>query len=417
LYTGNLRARKLLFDIWKLTERSRCDDGRVEEIRVDPDQKDTILERSLEQIQGTHRPFMVRFGTEVGIDIGGLRRQWAAILSRALVVPPAGKLTPMLRLWEEDSSVYDMNYESIWAHRMQQQHIGASLLSQRRNSKDYNDSAVLESYRKLGMIFGICLMEDLRLVRISKSMCKFLLWDVDSEHKAKECKVTWDDLEEIFPEKASHMKNPETRQYIDYTAVSLPSEVFSAEFFTLETRMKDKDFHPPAEPSKELFDELARTIVMNNHVQEIREQFKQGFRKIITCKLGEVFSPAEIQDLLGGSTDIDIDDWEENTVYTSCSRQHPVIEMFWKILHGLSQEELQQLCEFATGQSTPPVGGFCELRPVFFNLKINSSVQGITAHSCTNQIELPANVDSLSDMKLLISTGLKQQGNQLFNSG
>eukprot|EP00957_Ditylum_brightwellii_P119423 9110844-Ditylum_brightwellii.AAC.1 len=74
---------------------------------------------------------MVRFGTEVGIDIGGLRRQWAAILSRALVVPPAGKLTPMLRLWEEDSSVYDMNYESIWAHRMQQQHIGASLLSQR----------------------------------------------------------------------------------------------------------------------------------------------------------------------------------------------------------------------------------------------------------------------------------------------
>eukprot|EP00957_Ditylum_brightwellii_P180220 13728832-Ditylum_brightwellii.AAC.1 len=44
LYTGNLRARKLLFDIWKLTERSRCDDGRVEEIRVDPDQKDTILE-------------------------------------------------------------------------------------------------------------------------------------------------------------------------------------------------------------------------------------------------------------------------------------------------------------------------------------------------------------------------------------
>ena len=71
---------------------------------------------------------------------------------------------------------------------------------------------------------------------------------------------------------------------------------------------------------------------------------------------------AEVQLLICGQAAIDVDDWEQFTVYDPPGyRQSSTVVSLWKVVRAMSVEERAQLLHFATASTRPPATGFASL--------------------------------------------------------
>ena len=104
-------------------------------------------------------------------------------------------------------------------------------------------------------------------------------------------------------------------------------------------------------------------------------RFLEGFYTVVPQDLVTVFDYAELEFLLCGTQDIDVEDWKRHTEYggefnrgvfgdlTSAGGLHPVVGWFWDVVeHGLSAEERSKLFQFATGGGRVPAQGFKALQ-------------------------------------------------------
>uniref|UniRef100_A0AAV1UDZ7 HECT-type E3 ubiquitin transferase n=1 Tax=Peronospora matthiolae TaxID=2874970 RepID=A0AAV1UDZ7_9STRA len=94
--------------------------------------------------------------------------------------------------------------------------------------------------------------------------------------------------------------------------------------------------------------------------------FLMGFRDLIPGTWIQMFAPAELQMLIGGTaTNIDIDDWERHTQYGG--GHHPsqkVIQGFREIVkEDFTHEDRAALLKFITSCSRQPLLGFLKLVP------------------------------------------------------
>ena len=72
----------------------------------------------------------------------------------------------------------------------------------------------------------------------------------------------------------------------------------------------------------------------------------------------------ELELLISGVPDIDIDDWKNNTEYRGYSSTSPQVQWFWRAIRSFDQEERAKLLQFATGTSKVPLEGFKALSGV-----------------------------------------------------
>lgn len=120
-----------------------------------------------------------------------------------------------------------------------------------------------------------------------------------------------------------------------------------------------------------------RTIIITNWPLQIRlitewkiqkrveEQFNAfitGFNELIPADLVNVFDERELELLIGGIADIDVDDWKKHTDYRGYQEQDEVIQNFWKVIRSWDAEQKSRLLQFATGTSRIPVNGFKDLQ-------------------------------------------------------
>lgn len=75
-----------------------------------------------------------------------------------------------------------------------------------------------------------------------------------------------------------------------------------------------------------------------------------------------VFDERELELLIGGIADIDVDDWKKHTDYRGYQESDEVIQNFWKIIRSWDAEQKSRLLQFATGTSRIPVNGFKDLQ-------------------------------------------------------
>ena len=77
-----------------------------------------------------------------------------------------------------------------------------------------------------------------------------------------------------------------------------------------------------------------------------------------TCLAG----PEEFDIMIAGQPDIDVTDWQANTLYEGgFTAESPQAIWLWIFLHKSSREEMQQVLEFVTGAGAVPAGGFAAL--------------------------------------------------------
>ncbi|DAZ95340.1 TPA: hypothetical protein N0F65_002525 [Lagenidium giganteum] len=122
--------------------------------------------------------------------------------------------------------------------------------------------------------------------------------------------------------------------------------------------------------------------------------FLRGFRDMIPAKWIQLFSPSELQMLIGGSANkIDVADWKNNTVYSG--GYHPsqaYIEWFWSIVNDdFTAEDQSALLKFITSCSRQPLLGFAQLDPriCIHQVRIDDDERLPSSATCMNLLKLP----------------------------
>ncbi|WYZ41671.1 hypothetical protein EsH8_V_000566 [Colletotrichum jinshuiense] len=133
---------------------------------------------------------------------------------------------------------------------------------------------------------------------------------------------------------------------------------------------------------------------IEKRIAEQFQAFKDGFHELIPQDLINVFDERELELLIGGIAEIDVDDWKKHTDYRGYTESDEVIQFFWQTIRSWDGEQKSRLLQFATGTSRIPVNGFKDLQgsdgPRRFTIEKAGEVNNLPkAHTCFNRLDLP----------------------------
>jgi len=144
--------------------------------------------------------------------------------------------------------------------------------------------------------------------------------------------------------------------------------------------------------------EYVQLIVEWRIQKRVEDQFKaflSGFNELIPQELINVFDERELELLIGGMSEIDVEDWKKHTDYRGYQQGDEVVQWFWKAVEAWPAEKKSRLLQFTTGTSRIPVNGFKDLQgsdgPRRFTLEKSGEVTQLPkSHTCFNRLDLPA---------------------------
>ncbi len=123
-------------------------------------------------------------------------------------------------------------------------------------------------------------------------------------------------------------------------------------------------------------------VIYAEAIMPFEEQIKytqKGIFSLIDADARGVFTVEELNFLITGQEEIDINDWKENTIYKGAyNPNHPVIKMFWDKISSMNKNELIKFLEFATGIGSVQIDGFGSLKG------IGGRIQKFTIEPYTN---------------------------------
>ncbi|KAG7869242.1 hypothetical protein KL918_000787 [Ogataea parapolymorpha] len=158
--------------------------------------------------------------------------------------------------------------------------------------------------------------------------------------------------------------------------------------------------------NKREYVELKTEWIISKPVEAQFKAFMDGFNELIPQELVSVFDERELELLIGGLADIDIEDWKKHTDYRGYQESDEVIQWFWKCVSEWEGEQRARLLQFTTGTSRIPVNGFKDLQgsdgPRRFTIeKAGEPDQLPKSHTCFNRVDLPPYKDYESLKKKL----------------
>eukprot|EP00731_Ephydatia_muelleri_P035971 Em0186g2a len=161
----------------------------------------------------------------------------------------------------------------------------------------------------------------------------------------------------------------------------------------VELKPNGKDV-PVTEANKNEYVDLVMKWRFTDRIQEQMNAFMKGFGDVISPKLIQVFDERELEYLMGGLAEIDVEDWKKNTEYDGYTANDDVIVWFWKAVSNYDNEMRARLLQFVTGTHKVPMNGFAELQgsqgPRKFSIKdwrCSTRFQGLTPASTA--LDLP----------------------------
>ncbi|KAK7207807.1 E3 ubiquitin-protein ligase hula [Myxozyma melibiosi] len=165
------------------------------------------------------------------------------------------------------------------------------------------------------------------------------------------------------------------------------------ELVTVDLKPNGREI-PVTNENKREYIELITEWRISKRVEEQFKAFMSGFNELIPQELINVFDERELELLIGGIADIDVDDWKKHTDYRGYSESDEVIQWFWKCVRSWDAEQKSRLLQFTTGTSRIPVNGFKDLQgsdgPRRFTIEKAGEIQQLPkSHTCFNRVDLP----------------------------
>ncbi|MGH0116341.1 UNVERIFIED_CONTAM: hypothetical protein FKN15_003521 [Acipenser sinensis] len=129
-------------------------------------------------------------------------------------------------------------------------------------------------------------------------------------------------------------------------------------------------------------------------VEEQTKDFLDGFNEVVPLEWLRYFDEKEIELMLCGMQEIDLSDWQKNTIYRHYTKNSKQIQWFWQVVKEMDNEKRIRLLQFVTGTCRLPVGGFTELigsnGPQKFCIdKVGKETWLPRSHTCFNRLDLP----------------------------
>ncbi|BFZ19909.1 hypothetical protein BsWGS_22948 [Bradybaena similaris] len=148
------------------------------------------------------------------------------------------------------------------------------------------------------------------------------------------------------------------------------------------------------EENKEEYLNLMTTWRFTRGVEDQTKAFLEGFNEVVPLQWLQYFDERELELMLCGMQEIDVDDWERNTIYRHYQRNSKQVVWFWKMVKEIDNEKRTRLLQFVTGTCRLPVGGFAELMgsngPQRFCIeKVGKETWLPRSHTCFNRLDLP----------------------------
>lgn len=166
----------------------------------------------------------------------------------------------------------------------------------------------------------------------------------------------------------------------------------------LELKTGGKDL-PVTEENKH---EYVRLFVNYRFKRGIEYQFQtllKGFHEVVPPELLMDFDEKELELMIAGFGQIDLNDWKANTRLKHCTVDSNIVKWFWQVVSSYSEEQRARLLQFVTGSPRVPLQGFKALQgttgatdPRLFtiNLVEGSNTENLPqAHTCFNRIDMP----------------------------
>ncbi|KAK6477206.1 NEDD4-like E3 ubiquitin-protein ligase WWP2 isoform X1 [Huso huso] len=129
-------------------------------------------------------------------------------------------------------------------------------------------------------------------------------------------------------------------------------------------------------------------------VEEQTKDFLDGFNEVVPLEWLRYFDEKEIELMLCGMQEIDLSDWQKNTIYRHYTKNSKQIQWFWQVVKEMDNEKRIRLLQFVTGTCRLPVGGFTELigsngHQKFCIDKVGKETWLPRSHTCFNRLDLP----------------------------
>lgn len=300
----------------------------------------------------------ITFKGESGVDAGGVTREWYQVLSRQMFNPDYALFLPV----PSDKTTFHPNRTS----GINPEH--------------------LSFFKFIGMIIGKAIRDQCFLdCHFSREVYKNILGrpvslkDMESLDPDYYKSLVWileNDITDIIEETFS----VETDDYGEHKVINLIEG--------------GKDIIV-TEANKQDYVKKVVEYKLQTSVKEQMDNFLVGFYALISKDLITIFDEQELELLISGLPDIDVDDWKNNTTYVNYTATCKEVSYFWRAVRSFDAEERAKLLQFVTGTSKVPLNGFKELSGVNGVCKFSihrdfgSSERLPSSHTCFNQLNLP----------------------------
>ncbi|XP_077275897.1 E3 ubiquitin-protein ligase Nedd4 isoform X5 [Temnothorax americanus] len=326
--------------------------------------RNNILEDSYRIISSVNRvdilktKLWVEFEGEVGLDYGGLAREWFFLLSKEMFNPYYG----LFEYSATDNYTLQINPCSGVCN---EEHLNYF--------KFIGRIAGMAVYH--GKLLDAFFIRPFYKMMLGKSIDLKDMESVDSEYYNS---LLW--IKENDPSELE-------------LTFSLDEESFG---HTSQRDLKPDGANIPL--TDENKDEYISLVIQWRFVSRVQEQmnaFLEGFNALIPPTLVKIFDEHELELLMCGIQHIDVKDWKQNTLYKGdYHANHIVVQWFWRVVLSFSNEMRSRLLQFVTGTSRVPMNGFKELYgsngPQLFTIERWGTPENYPrAHTCFNRIDLP----------------------------
>ncbi|ETE62627.1 E3 ubiquitin-protein ligase HECW1, partial [Ophiophagus hannah] len=198
-------------------------------------------------------------------------------------------------------------------------------------------------------------------------------------------------LDEEFHQSLQWMKDNIITDILDLT-FTVNEEVFG-QVTERELKSGGANIQVTEKNKKEYIERMVKWRVERGVVQQT-EALVRGFYEVVDSRLVSVFDARELELVIAGTAEIDLNDWRNNTEYRGYHDGHIVIRWFWAAVERFNNEQRLRLLQFVTGTSSVPYEGFAALRGSnglrrFCIEKWGKITSLPRAHTCFNRLDLP----------------------------
>ncbi|CAI5787757.1 E3 ubiquitin-protein ligase NEDD4-like isoform X3 [Podarcis lilfordi] len=335
--------------------------------------RNNIFEESYRRIMSVKRPdvlkarLWIEFESEKGLDYGGVAREWFFLLSKEMFNPYYG----LFEYSATDNYTLQIN----------------------PNSGLCNEDH-LSYFTFIGRVAGLAVFH-------GKLLDGFFIRPFYKMMLGKP--ITLKDMESVDSEYYNSLKWILENDPTELDLMFCIDEENFGQTYQVDLKPNGSEITVTNENKREYIDLVIQWRFVNR-VQKQMNAFLEGFTELLPTDLIKIFDENELELLMCGLGDVDVNDWRQHTIYKNgyCPN-HPVIQWYWKAVLLMDAEKRIRLLQFVTGTSRVPMNGFAELYgsngPQLFTIEQWGSPEKLPrAHTCFNRLDLPP-YDSFEELR------------------